>query len=68
MCLAWQPRDAPACHDALRATALRDGDCVNHVVRREDLVDRHLLLEEVVCEIDLCGNVAAIDLCMSVSG
>mmetsp|Transcript_26144 Transcript_26144/g.57278 ORF Transcript_26144/g.57278 Transcript_26144/m.57278 type:complete len:218 (-) Transcript_26144:330-983(-) len=60
--LARQAGDAPAGDNALVAVTLGDADHVEHLILREDAVDGHLLLKEVEGEVDLGGDVAAIDL------
>jgi hypothetical protein len=60
--LAGKLLDVPARHDTLVAVTLGNADAVDHLVLGEDGLDGHLLLEELVAEVDLGVHVAAVDL------
>lgn len=62
MGLARQSGDSPASDHTLSSATPGDGDGVNHLIGGEDLVDRNLLLEQIVGEVHLCSSVSTVDL------
>ncbi len=60
--LAGQAADAPASDHALCPTTLGDCDGVDHLVRLEDGVHSHRLLEQLVGEVHLVLDAATVDL------
>mmetsp|Transcript_15710 Transcript_15710/g.38130 ORF Transcript_15710/g.38130 Transcript_15710/m.38130 type:complete len:293 (+) Transcript_15710:1847-2725(+) len=63
MCLAGQLGDTPTSNDALKTLSAGDADAVDHLVLGEDGVHGNGLLEVLVGEVNLLGNVlATIDL------
>ncbi len=62
MSLPGQTSDSPASDDTLGSATLCDGNGVNHLIGGEDLIDGHLLLEEVVGKVHLGCCVSSVDL------
>mmetsp|Transcript_11509 Transcript_11509/g.20409 ORF Transcript_11509/g.20409 Transcript_11509/m.20409 type:complete len:340 (-) Transcript_11509:325-1344(-) len=62
MGLARQTGHTPALHHTLSTVTLGDSNGVDHLVALEDGVNRHLLLEQAVGEVDLLGDVTTVDL------
>ena len=62
MSLARQPGDSPTSHHSLCPAPPSDGNCVDHLIGREDLVNGDLLLKQVIGEVHLGSSVSTIDL------